>query len=86
MFCNDLLSLDSQTIEDLHIKVNRVTNLPEVNCFSKHLHTFLQVRQVKSKNLVSFYQWVPTVQNIRVEMNIFIKKSFEVHKSFLWGH
>ena len=52
MFCNDLLSLDPQTIEDLHIKVNPVTNLPEVNCFSEHLHTFLQVRQLNSKNLI----------------------------------
>ena len=48
MFCNDLLNLDSQTIEDLHIKINPVTNLPEVNCFSEHLHKFLQVRQEKS--------------------------------------
>ena len=42
-FCDELLSLSSSRIKKLKIKVNSVTNLPEVDCFVKEMEDFLEV-------------------------------------------
>ena len=41
--CQTLLDLDDSKIKKLKIRVNSITDLPEVNCFVQEIEDFMEV-------------------------------------------